>query len=309
MQLKHWSCPKEKILSEDKKTTVLKWYYFVLFGVVTLVALSMTWWSMFDLATTTLSVPVVLAGGLSLAFDIGGVYLGLLSIEYAKTTDSGFWTELGTYLFIGTSTYIVAQHAVLAGYPTVGVVLFASAPIIVGIMLKATLNFLTRQARKQAGRVTEKLPSVGWLTWVRYFKQTWRLMSVAMQGRLVNAADKVNIVEDRHAIFGQGVLAGQTFKDSVSDTLSEPVLDSGQTKQELSAPAVRKELTSSDNVSLPVWLPNEPTMSLGKLSKTCLDNGVLDIETVYRYALTLKGQDVNKASLSRTLSRERAKMS
>lgn len=296
-------------MSEDKKTTVLKWYYFVLFGVVTLVALSMTWWSMFDLATTTLSVPVVLAGGLSLAFDIGGVYLGLLSIEYAKTTDSGFWTELGTYLFIGTSTYIVAQHAVLAGYPTVGVVLFASAPIIVGIMLKATLNFLTRQARKQAGRVTEKLPSVGWLTWVRYFKQTWRLMSVAMQGRLVNAADKVNIVEDRHAIFGQGVLAGQTFKDSVSDTLSEPVLDSGQTKQELSAPAVRKELTSSDNVSLPVWLPNEPTMSLGKLSKTCLDNGVLDIETVYRYALTLKGQDVNKASLSRTLSRERAKMS
>lgn len=295
-------------MSEDKKTSVLKWYYFVLFGVVTLVALSMTWWSMYDLATTQLSVPVLLAGGLSLAFDIGGVYLGLLSIEYAKTTDSGFWTELGTYLFIGTSTYIVAQHAVLAGFPTVGVVLFASAPIIVGIMLKATLNFLTRQARKQAGRVTEKLPSVGWLTWVRYSKQTWRLMSVAMQGRLVNAADKLDIAEDRHAIFGQGVLAGQTFKDNVSDKVSG-VLDKPETKPELSAPAVRKELTSPDNVSLPVWLPNEPTMSLGKLSKTCLDNGVMDIETVYRYALTLKGQDVNKASLSRTLSRERAKMS
>lgn len=292
-------------MSEDKKTTVLSWYYFVLFGVVTLVALSMTWWSMFDLAVHTLSVPVVLAAGLSLAFDIGGVYLGLLSIEYAKTTDSGFWTELGTYLFIGTSTYIVAQHAVLAGYPTVGVVLFASAPIIVGVMLKATLNFLTRQARKQAGRITEKLPSVGWLTWVRYRKQTWRLMSVAMQGRLVNAADKLNLAEDRHAIFGQGVHAGQAFADKVS----EVVLDKPETKQELSAPAVRRELTSMDTVSLPVWLPNEPTMSLGKLSRICLDNGVMDIETVYRYALTLKGQDVNKTSLSRTLSREKTKVS
>lgn len=299
-------------MSEDKKTTVLdrnntvlKWYYFVLFGVVTLVALSMTWWSMFDLAVQTLSVPVLLAGGLSLAFDIGGVYLGLLSIEYAKTTDSGFWTELGTYLFIGTSTYIVGQHAVLSGYPTVGVVLFASAPIIVGVMLKATLNFITRQARKQAGRITEKLPSVGWLTWVRYSRQTWRLMSVAMQGRLVNAADKLNLAEDRHAIFGQGVLAGQGFADKVS----EVVLDKPETKSELSATVVRKELTGPDNVSLPVWLPNEPTMSLGKLSRTCLDNGVLDLETVYRYALTLKGQDVNKMSLSRTLARERTKMS
>jgi hypothetical protein len=290
-------------LSEDKNKLVLPWYYLVLFGVVTLVALSMTWWSMYDLAVSELSVPIVLAAGLSLAFDIGGVYLGLLSIEYAKTSDSGFWTELGAYLFIGTSTYIVAQHAIILDYPTAGVVLFAAAPVIVGIMLKATLNYVTRKARKQAGRVTEKLPSVGWLTWLRYGKQSFKLMSVAMQGRLINAADKLDIAEDRHDIFK----TPQAIVYKTEDKVEDIVLPVSETKQQLSRSVVRKELTSSDTVSLPVWLPHEPTMSLATLSRTCLDNGVMDIETVYRYALELKGQNVNKMSLSRTLSRLRTK--
>ena len=290
-------------MSIDKHKLVLPWYYLVLFGVVTLVALSMTWWSMYDLAVMTMSVPKPLAGGLSLAFDIGGVYLGLLSIDYAKTSDSGFWTELGTYLFIGVSTYIVAQHAILFDYPTAGVIMFAAAPIIVGIMLKATLNYITRNARKQAGRVTEKLPSVGWLTWIRYGKQAFKLMSVAMQGRLINAADKLDIAEDKHAIFK----APETIVYKTEDKVQDNVLEAPETKQQLSQSLVRKELTSSDTVSLPAWLPREPTMSLATLSRTCLDNGVMDIETVYRYALELKGQEVNKMSLSRTLSRLRTK--
>lgn len=296
-------------MSEDKKTVVLSWYYFVLFGVVTLVALSMTWWSMFDLAVMEMSVPVVLAAGLSLAFDIGGVYLGLLSIQYAKTSDSGFWTEFGTYLFIGTSTYIVAQHAILSGYPDAGVIMFAAAPIIVGIMLKATLNFLTRQSRKAAGRVTEKLPSVGWLTWLRYRKQTWKLMSVAMQGRLVNAADKLDIVSDRHGIFGQPSVRAETIVSKTEDKVLTETRTPDKTPQQISQPVSKPVLTTADKVSLPVWLPHEPTMSLGKLSRTCLDNGVSDIETVFRYAVLLKGQDVNKMSLSRTLHREKTKMS
>lgn len=296
-------------MSEDNKTTVLPWYYFVLFGVVTLVALSMTWWSMFDLGVQILSVPIVLAGALSLAFDIGGVYLGLLSIEYAKTSDSGFWTELGAYLFIGASTFIVAQHAILLEYPIAGVIMFAAAPVIVGIMLKATLNFLTRQARKKSGRVTEKLPSVGWLTWLRYGPQTWKLMSVAMQGRLINAADKLDIKDDRHAIFGQSSKTPETIVSKTKDKALTDTRTQENKPQQLPQTPVRQQLTSADTMSLPVWLPHEPTMSLGKLSKTCLDNGVTDLETIYRYALELKGQEVNKASLSRTLSREKTKLS
>jgi hypothetical protein len=264
---------------------------------------------MMDLGVHTLSLPVWLAAAVSLTFDGGAVFFSWLSVQYAKTTDSGFWAELVAFAFIGTGVYIVVQHAVLAGYPDAGVVMFAAAPVIVGLMLKGALNYFTRLARNAAGRVTEKLPSVGWLTWVRYTPQTWKLMSVAMQGRLINAADKLNIVEDRHDIFGGLVRAPETI---VSETKTPVLTDSkttSETPQQLSQPVAKPALTSSDNVSLPVWLPVEPTMSLGKLSRTCLDNGVEDIETVYRYALTLKGQEVNKLSLSRTLSREKTKMS
>lgn len=292
---------------------MLKWYYYVLLSVVTLSALSMTWWSMFDLGVHTLSVPVLVAVLASVIFDLGGVYLILLSIDYAKTSDSGFWTELGSYAFLATSTYIVVQHGVLDNYPVAGVVMFAAAPIVLGIILKATLNYLTRQQRRATGRVTEKLPSVGWLTWVRFTPQSWKLMSVAMQGRLVNAADKLEIVHDKYGIFGQAetelVRVSATSETAVDKTENK---DLGQLETKINSSQqlsqrVQPALTDSDNLSLPVWLPNEPTMTLGKLVRTALDNSVSDIETIYRYALTLKGQDVNKLSLSRTLAREKAK--
>jgi hypothetical protein len=290
-------------LSEDKKTHVLPWYIVVLLSVVTVVALVMTWYSMMDLGVSYLSLPVWLAVGVSLTFDGGAVFLSWMSVQYAKTTDSGFWTELAAFGFIGTGVYIVVQHAVLAGYPEAGIIMFAAAPVIVGIMLKVTLNYYSRQARKQAGRVTEKLPSVGWLTWLRYMPQTWRLMSVAMQGRLINAADKLDIGSDTHDIFKTRVLAAQTVVRTTPDTIS----DMSETSKELSGQPDKPALTSSDNLSLPVWLPHEPTMSFGTLVRTCLDNGMTDLESVYRLSLTLKGQDVNKASLSRTLAREKTK--
>lgn len=289
---------------------MLKWYYYVLFAVVTFVALSMTWYSMMDLGASYLSLPVWLAVLASLAFDGGGIFLGLLAIEYAKTEDSGFWTELGAYLFIGTSVYIVVQHAVLADYPIGGIVFFAAAPVIVGIMLKALLSFLTRQARRDAGRVVEKLPSVGWLTWVRYLPQSWKLMSVAMQGRLVKAADKLVLPEDRHGIFGQAVPVdtSQIVQDKTAIKIPQVVQVEDKKQQQLSEPVRKPELTSGDKPVLPVWLPQEPDMKLATLARTCLDNGVMDIETIYRYAVQLKGQDVNKASLTRTLTREKQKI-
>ena len=292
---------------------MLKWYYYVLLSVVALVALSMTWWSMFDLGVSTLSVPVLIAGATSLLFDLGAVYLGLLSIQYAKTPDSGFGVELGTFAFIAASTYIVAQHGILSNYPLAGIFMFAAAPVVLGIMLKATLNYLNRQQRRESGRVTEKLPSVGWLTWVRYLPQTWRLMSVAMQGRLVNAADKLVLSQDRHGIFETPVVRAsvgqpETIKDKPKDkagTLSQVEDKKPEQLSHVSHP----ELTSADKPVLPVWLPHEPLMTLATLSETCLNNGVTDLETVYRYATLIKGQDVNKASLRKTLDRKKQKIS
>jgi hypothetical protein len=300
---------------KDTKTMSLSWYYYVLFAVVAVVALSMTWWSMFDLGVQILSVPVLIAAGTSLIFDLGGIYLGLLSIQYAKTSDSGFWTELGAFAFIGTSTYIVVQHAILSDYPAAGIVMFAAAPIVLGIILKATLQYLTRRQRREAGRVTERLPSVGWLTWLRYTPQSWRLASVAMQGRIINAADKLDIAEDKHQIFGQtetvhveAVLSPETIVETTGQTAKTELETQRNSSQQLSQPDVLPELTTKDNLSLPVWLPNEPKMSFGTLVRTCMDNGVFDLETMFRYAKDIKGHEVNKMSLRKALDREKIKL-
>jgi hypothetical protein len=258
---------------------------------------------MFDLAVHTLSVPVLVAVGGSLLFDLGGVYLILLSIKYATTDDSGFWTELGAYLFIGASAWVVYQHGVLEGYPLAGVLFFAAAPVVLGIILKATLQYLTRQQRRSAGRVTERLPSVGWFTWVRYGPQAWRLMSVAMQGRLVNAADRLEIKQDRHGIFGQP----ETIVETPAIKAEVHVETQDKKPEQLPEPVSKPALTSGDKLSLPVWLPNEPDMKLATLVRTCFDNGVFDIETIYRYAMDIKGPEVNKMTLVKTISRQKAK--
>lgn len=294
---------------------MLKWYYYVLFAVVALSSLSMTWWSMYDLGVSVLSAPILIAAVASSVFDIAGIYLCLLSIEYAKTDDSGFWTELSTYLFIAGSTYVVIQHGVLDSYPIAGIVMFAAAPIALAVILRETLKYLTRQQRKAAGRVTNRLPSVGWLTWFRYRKESWKLISVAMRGRIVNAADKLELSEDRHDIFGQNktirvtsVLDTEKDKDNLIKSVETTPRTEDKSVQQLSQPVVRKELVSQDKLSLPIWLPNEPDMKLSTLVRTCLDNGVLDLETIFRYAKDIKGQEVNKMSLSRTLTREKTKI-
>lgn len=286
---------------------MIKWYEHVLFAAVTLVALSMTWYSMMDLATGQFDLPTILSMGVSLAFDGAAILSASLSIKYARTADSGLMTELATFAFIATSVYITVQHAVLADYGVVGMVMFGAAPVIVGIILKLYLNFLTRQARKDAGRIVERLPVAGTLTWLRYPKESFRLMSVAMQNRLIKAADRVEMPEDRHGIFQATVGQPQTVaKTSVKPVLAS-VRPAKKAPQQLPEVSQTKQLTSPDTVSLPVWLPHEPTMSLGKLVRTCLDNGVFDLETMFRYAKDIKGHEVNKMSLSRTLTREKQK--
>lgn len=286
---------------------MIKWYEHVLFGVVTLVALSMTWYSMMDLATGQFGLPTILSMAVSLAFDGAAILCASLSIKYARTGDSGLLTELATFVFVGTSVYITVQHAVLENYGVVGMVMFGAAPIIVGIILKLYLNFLTRQARKEAGRIVDRLPAAGTLTWLRYPKESFKLVSVAMQNRLIKAAARVDMPEDKYGIFTKPVGQPETVVETSDKLVLEVVPDTNNEPQQLSQMVETKQLTSPDTVSLPVWLPNEPTMTLGKLVRTCLDNGVLDLETMFRYAKDIKGQEVNKMSLSRTLSREKQK--
>lgn len=296
---------------------MIKWYHWVLFSLVVLVALAMSWYSMMDLATDSFSLPWLLSAGVSLAFDGGAIWLGMMSIEYAKTHDSGAWAELWTFAFVLTSVYINVQHAVLSGFGLVGMIMFGAAPVIAGVMLKVLLSFITRQQRRASGRLVDRLPTVGWLTWLRYRRQTWRLMSVAMQKRLVDAADKLDMPEDKHSIFvGQAKVEIDAIEAPVIDTdkTETPALEVVQVQEKTQDLMPRTEQDIDDIVyegvimTTPDWLPREQTMSLAKIAEICVQNGMTDTATILSWAKDIKRSDIQYGTMYKTVKRAKEKV-
>lgn len=309
---------------------MLNWYTKTFFGITVLIALAMSWYSMTDLATDFYSVPLWLSVLVSLAFDIGALFLGLVSVEYAKTNDSGLLAEAGTFAFVLASIYINVSHASLAGFGLPGMVMFGSAPVIAGIALKVYLSFVTRQARRESGRIVQRLPVTGKLTWFFYPKQTYGLLKVAMQHRLVSAASVLELPEDRHALFGDKAMPALKDKPEViqaqvqdmpfkaPESLPEasdntykalPRVDETMPVNVLSRTEadIDEIVHTGDIVSLPAWLPREPTMSIAKIASKCLENNETDIRTIMKYASDIKGSPQNYSSVQKAVLRARAK--
>jgi hypothetical protein len=306
---------------------MLNWYTKVFFGISVLIALAMSWYSMTDLAAGHYQVPLALAVLISLAFDVGALFLGLVSVEYAKTNDSGILAESGTFLFVLASIYINVSHAQIASYGLPGMIMFGSAPVIAGIALKVYLNFITRQARRESGRIVERLPVAGKLTWVIYPKQSFSLLKVAMRQRLMSAADMVQLPEDRHHLFynkaidkapvkAQAELQDMPSKapESLPEALdysSKALPQTADNVPDLMPARTEADIDeivhSADIVSLPAWLPREPTMSISKIADKCVENGETSIANVLQYATDIKGRSVNYATVQKAVLRARAK--
>lgn len=296
---------------------MLKWYHWTLFAVVVVIALSMSWYSMMDLTYNGFDLPWLLSASVSAVFDVGAILLGLIAIEKAKTQDSGIGTELWTFAFVLASVYINVQHAVLSDYGLVGMIMFGAAPVIAGVLLKVMLAFVTRHARRKSGMLVDRLPNVGLLTWLRYRRESWALMSVAMKKRLIDAAAKLDMSEDRHAIF-----AGQM--DVQTDTVKAPQivqeLTTDKTPELVQPDSIRQDLipvrTESDIdeivyigelVDVPDWLPKEPTMSLGRIAEICVENGQTDTTMILQWAKDIKHSDVKYGSMYKAVQRAKEK--
>lgn len=304
---------------------MLNWYTKTFFVISVLIALAMSWYSMTDLAMTYYGLPLWLSVLISLAFDVGALFLGLVSVEYAKTNDSGFLAEAGTFVFVLVSIYINVSHAQVALYGLPGMVMFGSAPVIAGIALKVYLNFVTRQARMESGRIVQRLPVAGKLTWFIYPKQSFSLLKVAMRHRLMAAADKLVLAEDKHNLFVSKTLEQAPVKTQASlpdmsfkapESLSEASDNSRkalpktpdnevQTIPQRSEADIEEIVHSVERVSLPAWLPDEPTMSVSKIAKKCVENGETNIGTVLRYATDIKGSPVNYSTVQKAVLRAR----
>jgi hypothetical protein len=151
---------------------ILDWRGSISFGVVLIVALALSWWSLYSLAVTFYGVPEILAMGVSAAFDGAALFVADLASKYARTEDSGLATKLATYLFVGASVYLNVEHAMLLSYGVPGMVLFGAPPIIAGILFELYLRFVHRSEMRANGLVPKRMPVFGKISWLVFPRKT-----------------------------------------------------------------------------------------------------------------------------------------
>jgi hypothetical protein len=135
------------------------------YTVVLIVALTISWWSLYVLARHY-AVPPWLAVGASTVFDGGALVLGDLSHRYAQSPDSGLASRLGMFALVAGSVYLNAAHAILMHYGTPAKVMFAAPAAVAGLLFELERGWTNRAARRRYGRVAEALSPVERLAWV-----------------------------------------------------------------------------------------------------------------------------------------------
>jgi hypothetical protein len=138
-----------------------------MFGLVLIMALAISGWSLFGLAVL-LHIPYWLAVVTSVAYDGAAIYLGTLSIEYAKSEDSSATTKFLTYLLIGISAVLNAFHANLMNLGAIGMAMYGLPSIFSGFLFEEGLKFENKTELRNRGRVTEPLSLIPKIAWLRF---------------------------------------------------------------------------------------------------------------------------------------------
>jgi hypothetical protein len=299
----------------------LNWYTWLLFALVSIVALAISWWSMFTLGVENFHMPVILAGSVSAAFDLGAVLLALVAMKYATSGDSGLSTEIYALIFMGVSAWINGYHAHVLNFGIVGIVMFAAAPVISAIVLKVILKYLNKQTLRSHGRTVRHLPVAGKLTWILKPKQSFSLLMLAMQDRLQSAwlshvlHDETNVKDIEIAMDKQNAKArfGETRQISTKTR---------ETKAETPEIAVRQVENESEielfsevdkiaedlkntRVAIPSYL-NE-TMSTREIARQCYSNGITEADEVFKYVNALNDNEVSLGTVRKAVSAAKMK--
>jgi|SRR5882762_4606678 len=140
---------------------------YLIFGIVLTVALGISGWSLFGLATL-LGIPLWLAIVASIAYDGAAIYLGILSIEYAKSEDSSATTKFLTYFLIITSAILNGYHAHIMSFGMLGIIFYALPSITAGFLFEEGLKFENKTELRKRGRVVDPLPLMPNLAWLRF---------------------------------------------------------------------------------------------------------------------------------------------
>ncbi|QMP84163.1 DUF2637 domain-containing protein [Streptomyces phage Coruscant] len=275
---------------------LLDWRGAASFGVVLVVALALSWWSLYSLAVTFYDVPQILAIGVSAAFDGAALFVADLASKYARTEDSGLATKLATYLFVGASVYLNVEHAILLNYGIPGMVLFGAPPVIAGILFELYLRFIHRTEMRANGLVPKRMPVFGKLSWMMFPGKTLKGFRSVIFFRLNETVTKAT---------GQGLSPKKSVTKSVTKTVPTEDIqgtkpsDTVVTKKVTSVPEDKKVTVKSDTVTSDI----NKDMSVSLLVKKLWAQGVTDRVTIRKTIEDLKGTTVPTNTINKAVSR------
>ncbi|MFE9497282.1 DUF2637 domain-containing protein [Streptomyces collinus] len=277
------------------KNKIMQWTGF---GLVLIVALAISWFSMATMAMDFFHLPAWIAYAVSVAFDGAAIYVAVLSSEYAKTEDSGLIPRLVTMLMVGASAWLNWQHASLMGLGIAGQVFFAAPPIIAGILFELMLKFENRKELRKRGRVAQSMPVFGKAAWLRYPVDTFKSMSNVIKWRL----DKVTQQETGHGQEPTGQpVSGQMNMDT-SGQVDKPEKATGQTRvtpkrtvKKVSTPTVQELEDSFPELTA--------DMSIAKLAQGFYRQGIESRPEIQKRVSAIKGQEVSLNTICKSVKR------
>jgi hypothetical protein len=270
---------------------ILDWRGSISFGIVLIVALALSWWSLYSLAVTFYGVPQILAIGVSAAFDGAALFVADLASKYARTEDSGLATKLATYLFVGASVYLNVEHAMLLSYGVPGMVLFGAPPVIAGILFELYLRFVHRSEMRANGLVPKRMPVFGKISWLIFPGKTFRGFKDVVFFRLNEVVTSVT---------GQPVTKDKPKKDKSDKTFSVtspdvPVTD----KVTKPVPVTKDKVTNVGTKS--VTMTSDKSVSA--LVRDLWTQGVTDRTELHKRICDIKGTDVPVNTVNKAVSR------
>ncbi|MDH6449431.1 MULTISPECIES: DUF2637 domain-containing protein [unclassified Streptomyces] len=276
------------------------------FGLVLLVALALSWWSLYTLAVESFGVPKLLAAGISVAFDGAALVCADLASKYARSPDSGLATRLATYGLIGTSAFLNVSHAQMLGFGTAGQVLFGAPPVIAGVLFELGLKWEHRQSLRERGRVAEAMPVFGKLSWLMFPRKTLKGHRLVLLSRLEDTVRRSvptqELGEDRHQDRpSEPETATEAGQDTRDRTGTESVAAENRSETSEIGPAASETPSAK---TLETQFPEVSSdMSIAKLVALFHDQGVTDREALREKVSAVKGTEIPKGTINKSLSR------
>lgn len=193
-------------------------YKAVLFGLVILVTIATSGWSM-AILLMGFGTPWYIAIPSVMVFDGAGLYFGTTAMEYATSDDSGFSDKLITWLVIILSVSINGYHGWIVA-PVYGVVL-GSAPAVTGLMFHSNLKQRNLEALRAKGRLAKAMPQFPALHWVLFPGKTFKAFKSIAKNRL--EALTTRAINEESESINDGIHYNnvqQAIRENLTDTIT-----------------------------------------------------------------------------------------